>query len=257
MPLSELIFENDLLAMLDPESRTRLAIMGSLITWSAGTVLFEPDDLMDAVLFPLGGSLATLIVTVSGNVSAEAALIGRNGMVSRYVGDRPVPAFARITVAQGGRFLRIALSDFTAAERLSPAITDIAARFAECLTAQLLQSAACNAVHSLEQRTARWLLAAADHTGSQYISVTQEQLGALLGAGRSYTSRQIQRFKAERLVRTRRGGIVIVDYDGMATHACACHEHIQRHVATMLHEHVQPSRPIAGAQTDQSLRDAG
>lgn len=248
-----LTFDNDLLAMLDPDSRARLAAAGTLATWPAGAVLFGPDDPVDAVHFPLGATLAAFLVTMEGGASAEAALIGRDGMIGGRAGEAPPPAFARIVVVQGGTFLRVALPDFVAASRQSAAVAEIATRYADCLMAHLIQSVACNAVHSLEQRTARWLLAAADRTGSRYISVTQEQLGTLLGAGRSYTSRQIQRFKARNLVRTRRGGIAVIDYDGIARHACACHRRIQQHTATMLHGHPLPDR----APADLSLQGVG
>ncbi|OJY64387.1 MAG: hypothetical protein BGP16_02360 [Sphingobium sp. 66-54] len=241
-----LTFDNDLLAMLDADSRARLAAVGSLATWPAGAALFEPEDPVDAVHFPLGTTLAALLIALEGGASAEAALIGRDGMIGGRAGDAPTPAFARIVVVQGGSFLRVALPDFVAVSQQSAALTEVATRYADCLTAHLLQSVACNAVHSLEQRTARWLLAAADRTGSRYISVTQEQLGALLGAGRSYTSRQIQRFKARNLVRTRRGGIALLDYDGIARHACACHRRIQRHTAAVLHGQPMPDRALAG-----------
>ena len=239
------IFDNTLLAMIDPDSRARLAAVGSRTTWPAGAVLFEPDDPVDAVHFPLGGALAALLIVTEGGASAEAASIGRDGMIGGHAGTLLLPAFARVIVVQGGTFLRVALPDFVAVSRQSAMMAEVMTRYADCLTAQLLQSVACNAVHSLEQRTARWLLAAADRTGSRYISVTQEQLGALLGAGRSYTSRQIQRFKAQNLVRTRRGGVAVIDYEGIARHACACHRRIQQHVATMLHDRLSRGRTPA------------
>lgn len=233
------VYDNDLLSMLDTESLARIQAAGALVTHPAGTVLFEPDALVDAIHFPLGATLAAQVVLLEGGASAEAALIGRDGMIGWQTGCLPTPAFTRILVVQGGTFLRVALSDFVATERQSPTLAAVTARYATCLTAQLLQSVACNAVHSLEQRTARWLLAAADRTRSRYISVTQEQLGALLGAGRSYTSRQLQRFKARDLVRTRRGGIAVLDYEGIVQHACTCHQRIQRYTAATLH-----NRPI-------------
>jgi len=232
------VHDNALLRMLEPESGARLTAVGALVAYPTGTILLEPDDLADAIHFPLGASLAAQLVTLEGGASAESAQIGRDGVIGLPTGDIPTPAFAHHIIIQGGTFLRVTLSDFLTARQQSPAIADITARYAACLAAQNLQSIACNAVHSLEQRTARWLLAAAERTGDLYISVTQEQLGALLGAGRSYTSRQIQRFKARDLVRTRRGGIAITDYDGIAKQACSCHQRVKDHVKILLHDHL-------------------
>lgn len=233
--------DNDLLALLDPESRLRLAAIATPMTLPAGAILCEADDLVDAIYWPLETSLVALLIITEDGGSAEAALIGRDGMVGYRAGDAAAPAFARAIVVQGGGFLRIPLADYTEAQLQSPAIASLAARYADCLMAQILQSVACSALHSLEQRTAGWLLTAADRTGNRYINVTQEQLGALLGAGRSYTSRQIQRFKAQRLVRTRRGGITVVDYDGIVKRACACHMRVQHYAAIMLNDWSVPA----------------
>lgn len=226
--------DNDLLARLDPESRLRLAAIATPMTLPAGAILCGSDDPAEAIYWPLETALVALLITTEDGGSAGAALIGRDGMVGYRAGDAATPPFARAIVVQGGVFLRIPLADYTEAHLQSPAIAAIAARYADCLLAQILQSVACSALHSLEQRTASWLLTATDRTGNRYISVTQEQLGALLGAGRSYTSRQIQRFKAQRLVRTRRGGIAVVDYDGIVKRACACHMRVQDYSANVL-----------------------
>jgi len=247
------VHDNVLLRMLDPESSARLTAIGALAAYPTGTVLLEPDDLIDAIHFPLGASLAAQLVTLEGGASAEGAQIGRDGMIGVQAGDGPTPAFAQHIIIQGGTFLRVALPDFLAARQQSPALADVAARYAASLAAQHLQSVACNAVHSLEQRTARWLLAAAERTGDLYISVTQEQLGALLGAGRSYTSRQIQHLKARGLVRTRRGGVAITDYEGIAKQACSCHQRIKDHARILFRDRPEGST----GQTDLHLQSMG
>ena len=74
------------------------------------------------------------------------------------------------------------------------------------MLAQVFQSTACNAIHSIEQRTAKWIISAMERTdGDNTVPLTHEQLATLLGVGRSYTSRVIQAFKAEGVLETRRG----------------------------------------------------
>jgi CRP-like cAMP-binding protein len=65
------------------------------------------------------------------------------------------------------------------------------------MLAQVFQSTACNAIHSIEQRTAKWILSARERTGDDLVPLTHEQLSTMLGVGRSYASRVIQTFKAE------------------------------------------------------------
>ena len=73
------------------------------------------------------------------------------------------------------------------------------ARYADCMLAQIFQSTACNAIHSIEQRTAKWILSAMERTGGDNtVPLTHEQLATLLGVGRSYTSRVIQAFQGGR-----------------------------------------------------------
>ena len=70
------------------------------------------------------------------------------------------------------------------------------------MLAQIFQSTACNAIHSIEQRTAKWIISAMERTdGDNSVPLTHEQLSTLLGVGRSYTSRVIQTFKAEGVLR--------------------------------------------------------
>src|SRR5690606_15369701 len=131
-------------------------------------------------------------------------------------------AYARSCVMHGGHFARIEAAALETLKASSPAIRNLLSRYADCLLAQIFQSVACNAVHDLEQRAARWLIAAVDRTGTNHVTMTQEQFGSLLGIARSYASRLIQRFKAEGLVQTRRGALVVTDIEGLRRRACGC-----------------------------------
>ena len=85
------------------------------------------------------------------------------------------------------------------------------------MLAQIFQSTACNAIHSIEQRTAKWIISAMERTDDDdAVPLTHEQLATLLGVGRSYASRVIQTFKAEGIVETRRGSILVRNRDGSA-----------------------------------------
>ena len=103
------------------------------------------------------------------------------------------------------------------------------------MLAQIFQSTACNAVHSIEQRTAKWILAAMERTdGNDIVPLTHEQLSTLLGVGRSYASRVIQSFKAEGVLETRRGAIVIRDTDKLRQRSCLCNDAVKDHFEEVL-----------------------
>jgi CRP-like cAMP-binding protein len=103
------------------------------------------------------------------------------------------------------------------------------------MLAQVFQSTACNAIHSIEQRTAKWIISAMERTdGEEVVPLTHEQLSTLLGVGRSYTSRVIQTFKAEGILETRRGSILVRNPDGLRVRSCLCNEAVRTHFEEVL-----------------------
>jgi DNA-binding transcriptional regulator YhcF (GntR family) len=103
------------------------------------------------------------------------------------------------------------------------------------MMAQMFQSTACNAVHSIEQRTAKWIVSAMERTdGDGVVPLTHEQLATLLGVGRSYASRVIQTFKAENIIETRRGSIMVRNFDALKQRSCLCNEAVKTHFEEVL-----------------------
>ena len=120
------------------------------------------------------------------------------------------------------------------------------------MLAQIFQSTACNAIHSIEQRTAKWIISAMERTdGDDIVPLTHEQLATLLGVGRSYTSRVIQTFKADGVLETRRGSILVRNPDALRIRACHCNEAVKNHFEEVLRG-VYPDRGES-----QSLKPAG
>jgi CRP-like cAMP-binding protein len=103
------------------------------------------------------------------------------------------------------------------------------------MLAQIFQSTACNAIHSIEQRTAKWIVSAMERTdGDEVVPLTHEQLATLLGVGRSYTSRVIQTFKAEGTLETRRGSILVRSPEAMRNRSSQCNEAVKAHFEEVL-----------------------
>jgi len=115
------------------------------------------------------------------------------------------------------------------------------------MLAQIFQSTACNAIHSIEQRTAKWVISAMERTeDAETVPLTHEQLATLLGVGRSYTSRVIQTFKAEGIIETRRGSIVVRNRAALQSRACLCNESVKNHFEEVLRG-VYPTEEASGA----------
>lgn len=200
----------------------------------AGSVLYEPGDDVRHVYFPCGQALVSFMVPLDDGRQVEITTIGREGAVGGIVSQGRLPAFARAVVQVSGPLLRLDCAELDRAKAASPPLRNLFARYADCLLAQVFQSVACNAMHDIEQRTAKWLLAAYDRTGEQDLRLTQEQLAGLMGVGRSYISRVIHQMQEAGAVEPRRGRLRIADGERLAERSCGCHMTVRRHFDDVL-----------------------
>ena len=198
-------------------------------------LLYNPGDDVETVHFPCGPSLATYLVANEDGRDVETILVGREGAVGGIVSQGYLPAYTRIMVKFGGPFVRLHVGKLDAAKMKSPTLRNVFARYSDCMLAQIFQATACNAIHSIEQRTAKWIIAAMERTdGDGVVPLTHEQLATLLGVGRSYTSRVIQTFKTEGVLETRRGSILVRNRDALKLRACLCNESVKNHFEEVL-----------------------
>ncbi len=185
----------------------------------AGDLLYNPGDNVETVHFPCGPSLASFLVTSEDGRDVETILVGREGAVGGIVSQGHLPAYTRIMVKFGGPFVRLPIGKLEAAKARSATLRNVFARYADCLLAQILQSTA-------------WAMERTN--GDNIVPLTHEQLATLLGVGRSYTSRVMQTFKAEGVLETRRGSILIRDREALRKRACLCNESVKNHFEEVL-----------------------
>jgi len=198
-------------------------------------LLYSPGDDVETVHFPCGPSLVSYMVPNEDGRNVETILIGREGAVGGIVSQGYLPAYTRIAVKFGGPFARLNVGKLEAAKTKSATLRNIFARYADCMLAQIFQSTACNAIHSIEQRTAKWIISAMERTnGDGTVPLTHEQFATLLGVGRSYTSRVIQTFRAEGILETRRGSILVRNADALRIRSCLCNEAVKNHFDEVL-----------------------
>jgi hypothetical protein len=226
---------NNLLRRLD---RADFALIEPHLTQAkceANDMLYNPGAHVETVYFPCGPCLVSYLVPNEDGRDVETILVGREGAVGGVVSQGFLPAYTRITVKFGGPIARLPVSKLEAAKTKSASLRNIFARYADCMMAQMFQSTACNAVHSIEQRTAKWIVSAMERTdGNDIVPLTHEQLATLLGVGRSYASRVIQAFKAEGIVETRRGSILVRDFEALKGRSCLCNEAVKTHFEDVL-----------------------
>jgi hypothetical protein len=215
---------------------------------NANDLLYNAGDDVQIVHFPCGPSLVSFLVPNEDGRDVETILVGREGAVGGIVSDGNLPAYTRITVKFGGPFVRLPVGKLNAAKTKSATLNNAFARYADCMLAQMFQSTACNAIHSIEQRTAKWIISAMERAdGDNVVPLTHEQLATLLGVGRSYASRVIQTFKAEGVLQTRRGSIVVSDPEALRERACLCNESVKNHFEEVLRGVYPAEEPSANA----------
>ncbi len=201
---------------------------------AAGSVLHESGQVVQTAYFPCHRTLVSFLVSTEEGSTVEALLVGREGAVGGIVSDGDLPAFARTVIQSGGDLLALPIPVLDDCKRQSRAIATLFARYADCLMAQLFQAAACNAAHSIEQRTAKWIIAAVERSGSREVPLTQERLAAMLGVGRSYISRVIGTFKRDGTLGVRRGHLLVKDEARLRARSCTCHDVVKLHFHRVL-----------------------
>jgi CRP-like cAMP-binding protein len=220
--------ENWLLAALEPSDYALLMPQLRTSYFSQGAVLQEQEAPVAHVYFPMNGMVSLVSVMEDGQV-VESAVVGREGAVGAFAGLGPWNAFTRATVQIPAAVAVIPASHFQAAVNRSERIRDLILRYKEALLGQVQQTAACNALHPLEARLARWLVQAFDRTGdARDLPLTQESIAQMLGARRTTVTLIAGKLQEAGLIRYRRGRIIILDKAGLEHLACECYRAIRR-----------------------------
>ena len=149
--------QNNLIRALRSDDYALIA--GQLTPWDSSNNhrLYSPGQHVETVYFPCGPSLVSFRISNGSGRDVETVLVGREGAVGGIVSEGHLPAYTEIVVQFGGPFVLLKTSDLSAAKEKSASFRALFARYADCLLAQIFQSTSCNVIHSLEQRTAKWI----------------------------------------------------------------------------------------------------
>ena len=224
---------NRLLSTFSPEARALIEHFGTMVELETGTILLRRGEEVSSSLFPVGPTMISMAIELSGGRTVEVASIGRRGAVGGIVSCGQAPAFARAMVLVGGPAYRVPMKALEDAKVRSPFIANLFCRFSDYLLATVMQSVACNAFHSIEQRAARWLLHAQDRTGDR-IELTQQALSDLLGVQRTTVNAVIQELDGEGLVSAGRGVVRVTDRAGLMRRSCECYDALERHFGSVI-----------------------
>jgi CRP-like cAMP-binding protein len=194
--------------------------------------------------------MVSLLANMITGESIEIAAIGREGAIGAKLGLEPQLAFAQAMVQLPGSALRMGIEKFQEAARQSVAITHLATCANDVMTANLQQAAACNAVHHVEARLARWLLHASDCQQGDTLPLTQELLSTMLGVRRTTVSLAAHGLQSAGLIRYRRGKVELIDRGRLERVSCECYGTMRRNIELI----VQSARLATSAPQDLSNR---
>jgi signal transduction histidine kinase len=217
--------QNYLLEQLD--TRTRDALRLAPVDLQARQVLHEPGMPLLHAYFPVSGVIS-LVSTMQSGSAAEVALVGREGMVglSGVYGTLHNPTTAIVQIS--GQAFRVATAVLKTARLQHPAVQIVIDRYTQAHLIQVAQTSACNALHSIDARLARWLLTVDDRINGEPFTLSQELMAQMLGAQRPTVSTTMQRLLASKAIARRGRATVIADRPRLERAACECYGVLRR-----------------------------
>ncbi len=185
-------------------------------------VLHDAGDTLKSAYFCNTGLISMLAVLSDGK-TVEVGLVGKEGMIGLPLIAGFRTSATRAVVQIEGAALRIDSEALAAALRQCPVLERKLQQFSQIMAMQATQIAACNRLHEVEERLARWLLMSADRVGSSSLGLTQEVMGQMLGTRRSSVTVAAGILQKAGLIAYTRGDVKIVQRAKLEQAACECY----------------------------------
>jgi CRP-like cAMP-binding protein len=215
---------NRLLDALPPGERNAIATKIEEIRLEGRKALSTPGEPIPSVYFPVR-SVVSVLTRVQGTAGIEVATIGNEGLVGVWLswGAATLHPAELVQVQVPGTALRMDADRFLDALSRHRGLARIVRRFTQALVSQLCQQVACNSLHSIEERCARWMLLTQDRMGAEEFPLTQEFLAQLLGVRRASISVVAGLLQQADVIRYERGRVTVTDRAGLEAVSCECY----------------------------------
>jgi len=224
---------NHLLAALPPDQLKRWQQHLEYVDLRLGEVLYEPGDTLKHAYFPITAIVSLLYVMRNGE-SAEIAIVGSEGVVGvpLFMGGGSTSSRALVQSAGGAYRLVAALmkEDFYTSEP----VLRLLLRYTQALMTQMVQTAACNKHHSLDQQLCRWLLLSLDRLQGTQMQMTRELIAHMLGISGAKATEAVLKLKALGLIDYDDGLIQVLDRHAIEKRSCECYVAVKQEYERLL-----------------------
>jgi len=218
---------NRILNQLPPEEYERLSPHLEPVKLSLGDVIHCPQDPVSHVYFPNRGTVSVIAAFADGG-GVEVGLVGNEGVfgINVVLGSVTTPHEAIVQLSGDG--MR-ASSDVLRREfKRGGQLQDLLLRYTQAFIVQIAQTAACNKVHPLDGRLARWLLMTCDRATGDELELTHEFMAFMLGTRRAGVTEAAGRLQDAGLIRYRRGRVTVLDRRGLEAASCECYPIVKK-----------------------------
>ena len=214
--------ENLLLAALPPDTVARFRRHMRTVDLPTGLVLHRADQLIEDVYFPLDCMISVTVTTAEGR-TAEAGAVGSREMVgvNAFMGGRETNQTEYICQSPGAAVkmdARPLLDEFDSIRE----VRTVLLHFTQAYIAQLSQNVACNRLHTIEQRMARWLLECRDRLQSDDLGMPHEFISQMLGVRRAGVSETAAKLQERGVIEYGRKKLRVINGPGLEGMSCEC-----------------------------------
>jgi len=217
---------NRILSSLPPEEYERILPDLKAVPLKFRISLHEPGDKMPYVYFPNTGVISMLTVMENG-VAVEVATIGNEGMADLFVFLGLEESDARLLIQVPGSAMRMESARFREHVEQLPALRALLGYYTVALFALVAQSAACNRMHPMVERCARWLLMTHDRVDAADFPMTHDFLSEMLGVRRPSVSVAAEALQEAGFITYHRGKVTVLDRPGLEAASCECYRLIR------------------------------
>jgi len=219
--------QNLLLAHLPPEELQRLTEGLELVPLELGQVLYESGETMTHAYFPTDCVISLLYVMKNGE-SAEIAIVGNEGMIGIALFMGGGSTMSRAIVQNAGHAYRLKAQllreEFHRGQELSRSLL----MFSSALIAQMVQTAACNRHHTIDQQLCRWMLLSLDRLPTGHIRMTTKLVGNMLGLHAAQVATATDVLSNAGLIHYHDGEITVLNREGVEDRSCECYDVVKQ-----------------------------